>query len=133
MSTVTLAWETPVIGSPNYVWERKLINTKAALKNWVKLTQKNPTSERKEALLNLEKIQLEMEEKEITPSLLEKEQKSQLISFQAFKREEEYWRLKSQTTWLKAGDRNTSFFHKQCRVRISQNHFSEIHSQFVKW
>ena len=38
MSTVTLAWETPVIGSPNYVWERKLINTKAALKNWVKLT-----------------------------------------------------------------------------------------------
>ena len=50
MSTVTLAWENPVVGSPNYVWERKLINTKAALKNWVKLTQKNPTSERKEAL-----------------------------------------------------------------------------------
>ena len=78
-----------VIGSPNYVWERKLINTNAALKNWVKLTQKNPTSERKEALLNLEKIQLEMEEKEITPALLEKEQKAQLISFQAFRREEE--------------------------------------------
>ena len=43
--------------------------------------------------------------------------------------EEEYWRLKSRSTWLKAGDRNTSFFHKQCRVRISQNHISEIYSQ----
>ena len=29
---------------------------------------------------------------------------------------------------MKAGDRNTSFFHKQCRVRISQNHISEISS-----
>ena len=27
---------------------------------------------------------------------------------------------------MQAGDRNTSFFHKQCRVRISQNHISKI-------
>ena len=129
MRTVILAWEIPVAGSPNYVWERKLINTKAALKNWVKLTQKKPTSERKEALQNLEKIQLEMEETEITLALLAKEQNAQSISFQAFRREEEYWRLKSRSTLLKVGDRNTSFFHKQCRVRISQNHSSEIYSQ----
>ena len=85
MSTVILAWAIPVAGSPNYVWERKLINTKVALKNWVKLTQKNPTSERKEALQNLEKIQLEMEETEITPALLAKEQNALSISFQVFR------------------------------------------------
>ena len=62
MSTVTMAWDLPVIGSLNLVWERKLINTKAVLKDWVKLTQKNPFSERKEALKKLQKIQLEMEE-----------------------------------------------------------------------
>ena len=77
----------------------------------------------------MEKIQLEMEELEITPTLLEKEQKAQFNSFQAFRREEEYWRLNSQSTWLKAGDRNTSFFHKKCRVRISQNLISKIPSQ----
>ena len=60
------------------------------LKDWVKHTQKNPTPKRREALQNLEKIQLEMEETEITPDLLEKEKKAQLNSFQAFKREEEY-------------------------------------------
>jgi hypothetical protein len=27
-------------------------------------------------------------------------------------KEEEHWRLKSMTLWIKAGDSNTSFFHK---------------------
>ena len=113
MSTVNTAWDLPVVGSPNFVWERKLKNTQVALKEWVKLTQKSPISERKEALEKLEKIQLEMEISEITPALLEKEQNAQFNSFQAFRHEEEYWRLKSCSTWLKAGDRNSSFFHKQ--------------------
>ena len=39
MSNVILAWAIPVARSPNYVWERKLINTKVALKNWVKLLE----------------------------------------------------------------------------------------------
>ena len=112
MNTVTMAWDLPVVGSPKYVWERKLLNTKVALKDWVKHSQKNPINERREALQKLEKIQLEMEETEITPALLEKEQKAQLNSFQDFRREEEYWRLKSRSTSLKAGDQNTSFFHK---------------------
>ena len=36
--------------------------------------------------------------------------------------------MKSRSTWLKAGDRNTSFFHKQCGARISLNHISKITS-----
>ena len=60
------------------------------LKHWVKHTQKNPTTERREALQNLEKIQLEMEETEITLALLEKEKKAQFNSFQDFQCEEEY-------------------------------------------
>ena len=88
MRTISTAWDIPVVGSPNYVWERKLKNTKAALKIWVKLSQKNPISERKESLEKLEEIQLEMEESEITPALLEKEQRAQFNSFRAFRREE---------------------------------------------
>ena len=62
MSIVTIAWDLLVVGSPNFVWERKLKNIKVALKDWVKLTQKNPISERKEALEKLEEIQMEIEE-----------------------------------------------------------------------
>ena len=60
--------------------------------------------------------------------MLEKEKHAHFNSFRAFRQEEEYQRLKSRSTWLKAGDRNTSFFHKQCRARISYNHISKITS-----
>ena len=52
MSIVSTAWEIPMVGSPNYVWERKLKNTKATLKTWVKLSNKNPICERKESLVS---------------------------------------------------------------------------------
>ena len=87
MNTVAKAWELPVVGSPNFVWERKLKNTKVALKAWAKLSHKIPISERIVALSTLEKIQLEMEDSEITPALLEREQNAQFNSFRAFTRE----------------------------------------------
>ena len=33
MSTVTMVWDLPVVGALNFVWERKLKNTKVALKD----------------------------------------------------------------------------------------------------
>eukprot|EP00253_Pinus_taeda_P002562 PITA_02562 len=48
------------------------------------------------------------------------------ISARLDRTEEEHWRIKSRSLWLKAGDRNTSFFHRQYRVRLSRNHISEI-------
>ena len=37
-------------------------------------------------------------------------------------------RLKSCSLWLLVGDKNSVFFHKRCRARISHNHISEINS-----
>jgi hypothetical protein len=67
-----------------------------------------------------------MEHKDITTELLEEEVKEQRTTFQSFRMEEEYWRLKSRSLWLKAGDRNTSYFHRQYRARLSRNHIAEI-------
>ena len=69
---------------------------------------------------------MEMENKDITNQDLEKEQTAQFNSFHAFHQEEEYWRLKSHSLWLRAGDRNTTFFHRKYRSRISRNHISKI-------
>ena len=69
-----------------------------------------------------------MEEFEITPAILDKEQKYQFNSFRGLRKEEEFQRLKSRSLWLKSGDKNTSFFHKQYRARLSHNHISEISS-----
>ena len=59
MNIVAMAWELLVVGLPNFVWERKLKNTKVALKGWDK-SHKNQINKRIVALAALEKIQLEM-------------------------------------------------------------------------
>jgi hypothetical protein len=60
-----------------------------------------------------------MEINDITNLELEKEQASQRKTFRAFYQEEEYWRLKSRSLWLKYGDRNTNFFHWNFRAHLS--------------
>eukprot|EP00253_Pinus_taeda_P003653 PITA_03653 len=117
-----------VTRSPNYVWEQKLKATKAALKEWVKTPPNTFNTYRKEAVQQLADLQLEMEGKDITMQQLEKEQVAQLTSFSSFRKEEEIWRFKSRSLWLKAGDRNIAFFHKQFRACLSRNHISEITS-----
>ena len=71
---------------------------------------------------------MEMENKDITSQDLEKEQASQFNSFRAFRQEEEYWRLKFHSLWLRVGDRNTTFLQWQYRAWISRIHILEITS-----
>eukprot|EP00253_Pinus_taeda_P028879 PITA_28879 len=126
--TVQTAWRIAVYGSPSYVREQKIKNTKKALKDWIKKSLQTPTSQRKEAVLQLERVQFEMEEKDPSPADLDIEKTAQRKAYFCFRTEEEYWRLKSRSLWLKSGDRNTKYFHRQCRARVSRNHIAEITS-----
>jgi hypothetical protein len=110
------------------MWEQKLKAIKHALKAWFKQPNNTPSSHRRETVQQLSDLQMEMEGKDITNLELEKEQVAQIKSFRAFRQEEEYWRLKSRSFWIKARDRNTSFFHRQFKARLSRNHISEIAS-----
>eukprot|EP00253_Pinus_taeda_P008973 PITA_08973 len=85
-----------------------------------------PTEQRKESVQALQNLQTEMENIDITADLLEKETKAQCSAHHTFRKEKEYWRLKSRSLWLKVGDRNTSYFHRQYRARLTRNHIAEI-------
>jgi hypothetical protein len=124
--TVRLALSTSVTGSPNFVWEQKLKITKKSLKEWRKLLENNPNTQRKELVQQLGKLQNEMETKDIAKTDLEKEQATQCKTYRSFRNEEEYWRLKSRSLWLEVSDRNTSYFHHQFKARLSRNHISKI-------
>eukprot|EP00253_Pinus_taeda_P015907 PITA_15907 len=126
MDTVKASWNTPISGSTSFVWEQKLKRTKLALKAWIKKPALNPTSLRVEAVQALHSLQNDMERENINDNLLDKEIKAQRSAYQSFRAEEEYWRLKSRSLWLKGGDCNTSFFHRQFRARLSRNHIAEI-------
>ena len=68
MDTVSQAWSDFVNGSPSYVWEQKMKQTKCALKNWIKLPLLTPMSVRKDRVAELSVLQVELENKEVTSS-----------------------------------------------------------------
>ena len=56
---------------------------------------------------------------------LEKELKMRML--RASRQEEEELRLKSRQLWLKGGDNNTGYFHKQSKGRLSFNTIKELY------
>eukprot|EP00253_Pinus_taeda_P004621 PITA_04621 len=125
MDKVRDYWKDPVKGSSFFVWEEELRRVKVMLKNWAKRLP-NPATERKKSQIELENHHLHLETAEITKEELEKEAKLQQNFHKACLAEEEYWRLKSRSIWLKSDDRNSSFFHKQAQARKGWNSISEI-------
>ena len=67
-----------------------------------------------------------MEDIVISTSHLALEKLAQYSTTQSFRYEEEHLRLKSRSLWLKVGDKNSAYFHRQCRIRLSCNHISKI-------
>ena len=62
-----------------------------------------------------------MENEEITPLLISQEKDLNLKILNAARGEEEEWRMKTMQLWLKGGDSNMNYFHKQTKARISSN------------
>ena len=129
MEVFSQAWSQYVAGSPNFVWEQKLKNTKQELKNWVKTPLPTPTASRVDRVFELAPLQLGMEDNYISSSLLFLENLVQSNASLSFRNEEENLRLKSRCLWLNSGDRNNAYFHCQCKIRLSKNHISEISSE----
>jgi hypothetical protein len=128
LKIVTTIWNGKVKGSAFFVWEEKLRRLKTTLKTWAK-GQPNPINARQETQRQLEKHQLEMENKEITQECLQQEDYLQRQWHKACREEESYWRQKSRSLWLEAGDKNTSYFHKQAEARKHFKTVTEIQVQ----
>eukprot|EP00253_Pinus_taeda_P029442 PITA_29442 len=106
--------------------DRFLISDSIMMDKRIVITKILPklTSDHKPILLCLKEE--EDLEKDISPLDLDKEKSTQRKTYFSFRSEEEYWRLKSHSLWLKDGDRNTTYFHRQYRARLSRNHITEI-------
>eukprot|EP00253_Pinus_taeda_P021309 PITA_21309 len=125
LQVVKESWSHPVTGSPFYIWEENIRRLKFALKHWSKSIP-NPAAERKNIQSQLEAKQLNAEEAHITREALDKEAHLEKCCHKVFLIEEETLRIKSRCLGLKAGDRNTSFFHKHAEARKGFNSISEI-------
>jgi hypothetical protein len=115
-----------VDGTPVYIWEKKIKKEKQAIKDWVKASFHNTKGEVERYKKKLEALQEEMDTSEIQTRHLEQEKEHFQNYLRALHNEEKEWRLKSRALWLQAGDKNTSFFHKQAKARQHKNTVEEI-------
>ena len=68
-----------------------------------------------------------MDEDYISKELLDQEKElDKKIQFLA-RIEEEEWRLRSRSLWLKGGDMNTKFFHNQCKDQQMKNTITKLY------
>lgn len=123
---VQQTWCQHFKGSPSFIWERKLRNVKNAHKNWAKTQYEEPKAKKREVKDKIEELHYALEKQEYYQA--EKNQEENLYSqlYSIRREEEEKWRIKSRQTWLKSGDRNTTFFHKQANVWKIRNNITTI-------
>jgi hypothetical protein len=62
----------------------------------------------------------------VTPELIAEEGSIQIKIHKVLRKEEEEWRLKSRALWLPTGNRNTTYFHKQCKARRGASQIKRI-------
>ena len=51
----------------------------------------------------------------------------------AYRDEELYWKQKSQALWLRAGDRNTKYFHAKTKQRRARNRITRLKGLMGQW
>eukprot|EP00253_Pinus_taeda_P030697 PITA_30697 len=119
-------WEKEVIGSPHFIWESKLENLRNVIKRWAKNHAVEESKKRADLQIKLEQWNQDKERTQFIEEDQAKENEMYRDLYKQHKEEEEEQRQKSRCLWLKAGDKNTSFFHNSLKLRHATNHIERI-------
>eukprot|EP00253_Pinus_taeda_P032656 PITA_32656 len=119
-------WAKEILGSPHYVWETKLKHLKSAIKQWARELASSERKRRTDLLSEIEIWHKEKEQMQPTTDDIEKEKRMFMELYRQNCIEEEEHRLNSRCLWLKAGDKNTSFFHNNAMTRRARNQIDKI-------
>eukprot|EP00253_Pinus_taeda_P034106 PITA_34106 len=110
----------------NYIWETKIKNIRRALKDWAKTSYQESEETKIKIKQDLEEVQTQIEGQGLSQQLKTQEWDLQGQLMHISREEEIKWRIKSRQLWLKEGDKNTAYFHKQAAARRTRNNVSAI-------
>eukprot|EP00253_Pinus_taeda_P021443 PITA_21443 len=119
-------WAKEVVGSPHYIWETKLKSLRTAIKQWERVYAAEENKKRTDLHKQLEQWNQEKENTQYTEQDQSKENEMYKELYRQNRLEEEEQRQKSRCLWLRAGDKNTSFFHNSLKLRCAGNQIERI-------
>ena len=110
------------------VWN-KLKNCKRGLSKWSRQNFGNVTRQLAEKQQQLK----EVETNAIQGGGLDRMKRLKSKVNFLFEKEEQMWRQRSRTSWLKNGDRNTRYFHRQASQRRRRNRIMGLQNNEGVW
>ncbi|XP_027127794.2 uncharacterized protein [Coffea arabica] len=125
---VEQAWGRDEQGSKLFKVTRKIRNCKIELLKWRNNAQTNSRSKIDGLKQDLEKTR--------NAGLANKKEKCQDLKRQlanAYKEEEAFWSQKSRISWLRAGDKNTRYFHSFVKGRCVSNRLNRLQRDDGSW
>ncbi|KAK8985032.1 hypothetical protein V6N11_082651 [Hibiscus sabdariffa] len=99
----------------------KMKRMKSALISWNHNSFGNIDAQYVEIVKNIEQLDARMGGVELSPGTLLRKRELQSRLWKISRYRESLWQQKSRATWLAEGDRNTSFFHRQVKIRLMSN------------
>ncbi|XP_047264607.1 uncharacterized protein LOC124896806 [Capsicum annuum] len=124
MEVIKQIWKEKAFGNPFMIFHQKLKRTKVALTKWSKQSFGNIFQEiaTLEEVIKIKENQFEENPPGENRASLFKIQVELIVQL---KKEEEYWKQKTEFQWFKEGENNTKFFHaivlgRRSRLKISR-------------
>lgn len=108
------------------IWDKKIKILKEKIRIWVKELRMECQETIQEYEEKMEQLQYTIKDIAIAQELYQIEKELFTKYPILLKEEEETWRVKSRSTWLQEGDKNTKFFQNQDKTREWKNNIQEI-------
>eukprot|EP00253_Pinus_taeda_P030317 PITA_30317 len=119
-------WAKEVVGSPHYTWETKLKSLRTVTKQWARDNAVVENKKRIDLHKQLEQWNQKKENIQYTEEDQTKENEMYKEFYKQNRMEEEEQQQKSRCLWLMVGDKNTSFFHNNLKLRRAGNQIDKI-------
>eukprot|EP00253_Pinus_taeda_P009099 PITA_09099 len=119
-------WARDISGSPHFIWETKLKLLRTAIKQWARQYAVEQGKQKIDLQEKLNQWSQEKENVQVSEDDQRVENELYKELYNQNRLEEEEQRQKSRCLWLKSGDKNTSFFHNNLKLRRAGNNIERI-------